>query len=122
MFARLFTGRNGPDQIALVCMVAALVFNLIPYGFAVSLLLLAYALFRMFSRNVVKRRAENYKFVMFWQRQRQAMERARANLAMRKMHKVFSCPQCGQKLRVPRGKGKIHITCSRCKNKFAKQT
>ena len=68
MFQKLFYGRNGPDHIALAVLIAACIINFVPYGFIPSLLLVAYAFFRMFSKNVVKRRGENYKFVMFWQR------------------------------------------------------
>jgi predicted RNA-binding Zn-ribbon protein involved in translation (DUF1610 family) len=96
--------------------------SFVPYGYIPSILLVAYAFLRMFSKNVNKRRSENYKFVMFMQKIKNSFTGFFANLKASKTHKVFSCPKCSQKLRVPRGKGKISITCSKCGNKFVKQT
>ena len=80
-----------------------------------SLTLLSYAtmfvaIFRMFSRNINKRYQENRRFLRFWER-----------LKDRK-HRYYSCPRCRQPVRVPKGKGKIAITCPRCKEKFIKKT
>lgn len=122
MFQRLFYGRNGPDHISLAVLILACIVNFIPYGFIPSLLLVAYAFFRMFSKNVVKRRSENYKFMAFWQKVKTGFTGFFQNMKGSGTHKVFSCPQCGQKLRVPKGKGKINITCSKCGNKFERKT
>ncbi len=122
MFQKMFMGRNGPDHISLAVMIAACIVNFIPYGFIPAILLVVYAFVRMFSKNVNKRRAENYKFVMFLQKIKNTFTGFFSNIKASKTHKVFTCPQCRQKLRVPRGKGKISITCSKCGNKFVKQT
>ena len=73
--------------------------------------------FRMFSRNLAKRRAENAKFmrkmdplVRWW--------RLRRTIRRDKEHSYFKCPSCGQQLRVPRGKGKITVTCRGCGASF----
>ena len=71
------------------------------------------AAFRILSRNFAKRRAENARFmqaaspVIRWWKLRSAMHRD-------KDHRYFKCPNCSQQLRVPKGKGKISITCRSC--------
>ena len=85
-----------------------------------TLLLLA-ILFRLLSRNSARRRAENARFmvvagpVVRWVKLRRTIHRD-------KEHRYFKCPNCGQQLRVPRGKGKITITCRNCGVSFEEKT
>ena len=74
---------------------------------------LFFAIFRIFSRNLPRRRAENAKFL---RAAGPAIRWWKLHAAMRKdkEHRYFKCPNCGQQLRVPRGKGKINITCRNC--------
>lgn len=78
----------------------------------------ALAVFRMFSRNFEKRRAENRKFMeitaSFWS----WLSNLRDPSARSSSYKIFICPSCQQKLRVPKGKGRIRITCPRCRGGF----
>ena len=79
------------------------------------LTLLSYALmgvsiFRMLSRNTYKRYQENRKYLTFLQRIKD------------REHRYFTCPRCKQSVRVPKGKGKIAISCPKCKEKFIKKT
>ena len=119
-------GRNGMDQMNqallrgyLVILVAQLIFSLlrlwIPARICESLLwvLMVFILFRMFSKNLTKRRAENQKWVNWWWRVRSSSSGARARHAD-KEHKYFTCKQCKTICRVPVGKGKIIITCPKC--------
>ena len=86
-----------------------------------AILLLAWCLFRMLSRNFEKRRAENAAFLravgpfLRWYKLRRCIHRD-------KEHCYFTCPNCKQQLRVPRGKGKIHVTCRNCGTVFEKKT
>ena len=73
---------------------------------AVSYLLMIWAVFRCFSRNIYKRYRENRRFLMMTDRK----------------NKYFECPACRQLVRVPRKKGKIAITCPKCKEKFIRKT
>ena len=133
MFQRLFAGRNGPDHISLAVLILALIVDVVfmftnvkLVGQILSLIIIAYAIFRMFSKNVTQRRTENYKFVAWWSRLIGGIKGFFARIKYRaqdaKTHKIFKCPNCKQKLRVPKGKGKITITCSKCGNKFTKKT
>lgn len=77
---------------------------------AISYLLLFWALFRCFSRNTYKRYQENRKFLFLFARVRD------------RKHRYFTCPRCRQTVRVPRGKGKIAVTCPKCRERFIKKT
>lgn len=83
-----------------------------------SVVLLVWMLVRMFSRNIAKRRAENYKWLAFF-RKLKGVFRKRPDA---KTHRYFKCPSCKQTVRVPRNKGKINITCPKCGTKFIKKT
>lgn len=128
MFRRFMAGRNGPDYLSLGVMILALIMSIIP-GIAfriVSLLLMGYALFRIFSKNVYKRQAENYKFYSFIKSFIDKIKmwgyRVKNRIAQRKTYRFYKCPECKQKVRVPKGKGKISITCPKCGTKFVKKT
>ena len=91
--------------------------------------LLAYGVFRMFSRNVSARSKENQKFLVFWNKVKGIWYKIKdwfsgkkRRFADRKTHCYFSCPKCKRKLRVPKGKGKIEISCPICGTKFIKKT
>ncbi len=72
--------------------------------------LMIWAIFRSFSRNTYKRYQENRKYLMLLERIKD------------KDHRYFDCPRCRQPVRVPKGKGKIAITCPKCREKFIKKT
>lgn len=123
-------GRHGSDQLSL----ALFILSLILYGIGnfqmgaaqvvlclLSVALLAYSLFRMLSRNHDKRWAENQKFLSLMQPVTQWLSRARSRWSDRKAYHYFHCPKCGASLRVPRGRGKICITCPVCKKEFVRK-
>ena len=72
--------------------------------------LMAIVIFRMLSRNTYKRYQENRKYLTLVERLKD------------REHRYFDCPRCRQPVRVPRGKGKIAITCPKCREKFIKKT
>ena len=119
------TGRYGTDKLNMALLVAALVLCFVPtvltlLGLFIPLLnlllalgsyaLTGYAIFRCLSRNTYKRYEENRRYLRLVER-----------LKDRK-HKYFDCPRCRQPVRVPRGKGKISITCPKCKEKFIRKS
>ena len=119
-FRNFMVGRYGTDKLNMVILSAGLVACLISAFFrdpqinllltAVSYGLMIWALFRSFSRNTYKRYQENRKFLQFFDRLKD------------RDHRYYDCPKCRQVVRVPRGKGKIAITCPKCREKFVKKT
>ncbi len=166
-FGHFMDGRYGQDElnralstISLICIIINLfVKNQILWYVAVILLVVIY--FRMLSRNIGKRSAENDRFLDFTDRFRRGggyqrgsrrgrssynsydsrrennsydsrrgfgeEQRARAakkkrEWEQRKTYRFFSCPQCEQRVRVPKGKGRIEITCPKCRTSFVKKS
>ena len=84
--------------------------------------LLIWSIFRTLSKNTQKRASENYQYFVYknevvsWWKQR------KTRWQDRKVHRYFRCPQCRATVRVPKGKGKIRITCPHCKNQFVKKS
>jgi len=121
-------GRYGPDHLNVAMIVISLVLYFLNtiLRFAplmyVSYVILALTLFRMLSRNIVRRRAENDKFVRYWWPVKTRLGRSFANIKRRRTHKFFKCPGCSNTLRVPKGKGKLQVTCPKCGERFIKKT
>ena len=123
---RFMYGRNGIDQLNRVLFwgymgvfLAQILFTAmrlrVPAAVCEVLLwpLMLLVLFRMFSKNLPKRRAENQKFLNWWWGVKSRSAGAKARHAD-KDHKYFTCKTCGTICRVPVGKGKIIITCPKC--------
>lgn len=129
-FLRNFmAGRYGPDHLNVAMIIVSLILSLLNSGiFRLALLtyisyaILALVIFRMLSRNITRRRAENDKFIRYWWPVRTRLSRAIANIRHGKTHRFLKCPSCGNTLRVPKGKGKIQITCPKCGERFMKKT
>lgn len=124
---RFMYGRYGNDQLNnfltisyLVLFVLYMLSGLQPLYWLCTVLIFV-VLFRMLSRNIYKRREENVKFlrkadpVIRWYRLQRTMRRD-------KDHIYFKCPNCSQQLRVPRGKGKITVTCRSCGASFQEKS
>ena len=121
-------GRYGPDHLGIAMVVLSLVLYLL-HGILrftpiiyISYLLLALSIFRMLSRNMQRRRAENDKFIRYWWPIKTKFGRIKTNIKQKKTHKFFKCPSCRNTLRVPKGKGKLQITCPKCGERFVKKT
>ena len=121
-------GRNGPDHLARFASIVALVTALLNLFLGSSLLwvisvvLLGYSYFRVFSKNVYKRREENGRFLRKKYDVDRSISRRKDMWKQRKEFKFFKCPSCKAYLRVPRGKGKIRIVCKKCGNAFETRT
>ena len=83
---------------------------------------IVYAYFRIFSRNIQQRYAENQKYLQMTSKFRLRFNKEKSLMKQRKTHHIYSCPGCGQKIRIPRGKGKIEIECPKCHTKFVKRS
>ena len=84
--------------------------------------LLIFCYYRTFSRNISKRTEENYKFYTLKDRVDNKFKGWKDQWANRKVYHYYRCPQCRQKLRVPRGRGRIQISCPRCGTQFIKKS
>ena len=124
---RFMVGRNGNDQLnlflyavdAVLLIAATLVRGQVGrWMWAAVLALLGYIYFRMFSRNLTKRREENGKFLRVYYSIQAGLKIRREKWVQRKDYKFFTCPSCKTTLRVPRGHGKIKIVCRKCGNSF----
>ena len=117
---RFMMGRYGTDKLNMWILGAGLILCLasvfIPVAqvdlalTACSYVLMGWAIFRTLSRNTYKRYRENRRFLMILDRLKD------------RDHKYFDCPKCRQPVRVPRGKGKIMITCPKCREKFQRKS
>ena len=117
---RFMTGRYGTDKLNTCILAVGFVLCLVSLfvrvpGLQLLFMMLYYsllvlAIWRMLSRKTYKRYRENRRFLMLIDRIRD------------RKHRYFECPRCRQPVRVPRGKGKIAITCPKCREKFTKKT
>lgn len=124
---RFMYGRYGNDQLNICLLGLYLVLSLLHsitrlvFFYWAGMVTVVWCLFRMLSRDLSKRRSENVKFmakagpVVQWFRLQRTIHRD-------KDHRYFKCPSCGQQLRVPRGKGKITVTCRGCGASFQEKS
>lgn len=125
-------GRYGIDQYGRFLLGAALVAIVLSMFFSRSivglfldytgLVLLVYSYVRVFSRNISKRYGENQKYLEKTQKIRNWFLREKNLMGQRKEYHIYSCPGCKQKISIPRGKGKIEISCPKCGTKFVKRS
>lgn len=125
---RLMIGRYGMDQLgkflswtAIILLFITLFFRnriieLIPF----FILIICY--FRIFSRNINKRYIENQKFLAYQNRFLGYFKNIRTRSMQNKNYHIYACPTCKQKIRIPKGKGKICITCPKCKAEFVRKS
>ena len=127
-FAQFMQGRNGMDQfsqflniIVMTLLILSLFIRWAPI-YWVGLALLVYMYFRIFSKNIPKRSMENQKFCNMRYDFNVKKNKWKKEWEQRKIYRFFRCPMCKQKVRVPKGRGKICITCPKCKAEFIKHS
>ena len=120
---KFMLGRYGPDHLCIAMIIFSFVLSLL-YSILgyLPLVLISYfvfglTIFRMLSRNIFRRRAENDKFIRYWWPVRTKVKNIAGRVRQLKSHKVFKCSSCGTKLRVPRGIGKLQVSCTKCGEK-----
>jgi len=127
-FSRFMYGRYGRDDLSqflvyviLGCIVLSMFIKSSLWN-PLTLLLLIVIYFRMFSKDHQKRYEENLKFLeakvrfMSWFRREQRL------MDQRKDNHIYTCPTCKQKIRIPKGKGKIVVRCPKCQTEFTKRS
>lgn len=126
-FARFMQGRYGNDRFNQFLMILALVLMVLSlfglngfYGLALAVMVYVY--YRMFSRKIYQRSAENQWYLQREMKVRGWWRSRKREFAQRKTHHIYRCPNCKQKIRVPRGRGRIEIRCQKCGTKFIKKS
>jgi len=125
---RFMAGRYGADQLGQVIMGISLVLLVISMFsrwnifYVLALGLMIYEYYRMMSKKVSKRYEENQKFMNLRYRAVVKWNQKKEHFRQRKIYHFYKCPSCKQKIRVPKGKGKICITCPKCKTEFIKKS
>lgn len=148
-FYRFMQGRNGVDALAVFmnrvsfgCLITAILFTFLSIVFlrhnavtasivfrilyfvtyGIGLIIMILWIFRVFSKNVSKRQAENTRYQYRIQKIRRKISSLKQHWKDRKTYKYFRCPQCKQNMRAPKHKGKIRVTCSKCSHVFITKT
>ena len=117
---QMMVGRYGNDELSQALSVAGLVCLVLSwitggdlfYGLALGFLI--YATFRSMSRKIEKRSAERSAYLRMAAPVRNWLALTKKRWSERKTHRYFKCEQCGAVLRVPKGKGKIELSCPQC--------
>jgi hypothetical protein len=124
---QFFYGRNGLDQLGIAVLILALLVLIITRITGIAFLaflylgLILYALFRAMSQNIHNRRRENARFQSILKAVADPFKLRVRMFRERKTHRYLRCPRCTRWLRVPKGKGRIAITCARCHESFIRK-
>ena len=125
---RFMIGRYGTDQLARFlsgCILVLLILNLfirdrILYWLALALL--SYCYFRMFSKNISARLRENAVYLRWRSQVTEKLKKWKAQAVQAWKYHIYRCPGCGQKIRIPRGRGKVSIHCPKCHTGFIRRS
>lgn len=120
-------GRYGIDALSKVLIGAALICGILSLllgnvFYILGVCLVGYAYFRMFSTNYEKRYKENRAFIHVKNRAMAFLRNQKNVMQQRKHYRIYTCAQCKQKIRIPKGHGKIVVTCPKCKFEFQKRS
>ena len=129
---RFMQGRYGVDNFARFTLGVAL-FVIVVGSFmrqnaaggvldTVGFILIIYTYFRILSRNISARYAENQKYLQLTAKFRYWLDQQKKLWQERRYHHIYTCPKCKQKIRIPKGKGKIMVRCPKCHFEFQKRS
>ncbi|MCK5130063.1 MAG: hypothetical protein KAQ68_09430 [Clostridiales bacterium] len=133
MFKRIFANRYGIDQLSIFLMILSIGFAFSRYLWFIGIGIVAYALFRAYSKNFSRRQMELQKYYNFMIKLNMTFKRIFGPITtkikgfinkskQRKHYKYIKCRYCSKQLRLPKNKGKIKVTCPECKNEFITKT
>lgn len=125
-------GRYGVDQLSNFLIWTAVFLSIftilvkMPVLQIISWLMIIYAYVRIFSRKINKRYTQNQRFLDSTWGIRNAFAKIKYRFKYGKQtaepYRIYKCRKCGQKIRIPRGKGKILVTCPKCKYQFKRKS
>ena len=127
-FQNFMSGRYGVDDFSKALLYATLALCLVSLftrNRMLNLLLtagLVIIYYRMFSKNYSRRYQENLWYLRQKDKVMHFFRRQNSLAQQRKTHRIYTCPQCRQKIRIPKGHGKVQITCPQCKTAFIKRS
>lgn len=127
-FIRFMQGRYGPDQLSKFLIIAGLVFAIFSritgwiILYILALCMLVYSYVRVLSKNINKRYEQNQKYLYYENKVKRFFREMKNGFKQRKTHRIFMCPSCKQKIRVPKGKGKIEVSCPKCHTRFIRKS
>lgn len=127
-FRRFMYGRYGFDQLTRALVLIALALSVIAAITRSGLLMLiayipiVYAIFRILSKNIDRRTQENQAYYAIMRKSGTKLKNFKLRLVGTKTHKYYRCRNCRQMIRVPRGKGRISISCPKCRTEFIRRT
>ncbi|MGN0522306.1 MAG: hypothetical protein ACI4IQ_06675 [Eubacterium sp.] len=133
-FQKFMTGRYGMDQLfrallifyLIIIIIANIVYRYSKISYTalwiMSLVLIIFAFFRVFSKNIEARRSENATWLKFTWKFKQSARLTKDKLKQRKTHKFIKCKKCKKVLRLPKHKGKINVSCPHCHSQFIVNT
>jgi hypothetical protein len=125
---RFMAGRYGTDSLNKLLSAVSIILLLLSMFtgmlilYALAMLFLAYAMFRSFSRDTYKRSRENQ---IYWQARQKVFSKfpsVKTQFRQRKTHRFYKCKSCRATLRVPKGRGRMVITCPKCHASFESKT
>ena len=121
-------GRNGVDELArfesifVWVLLLVSIFSRMWIFDLLAMALIVHMYFRILSRDVSKRYEKNQKYVNFRYNAVVKWDKKKKRIAQRRNYRFYKCPMCRQEVRVPKGHGKIQITCPKCRETFTKRS
>ena len=123
---RFMQGRYGVDALSMFLIGLSVVMMLLSrivginalYGLGFAPIIWSY--FRVFSKNHYQCTLQNQKYLKLKAKVTKPFNNQISMMKQRKTHRIYSCPSCKQKVRIPKGKGKVQVTCPKCQTKFSK--
>ena len=128
-FLRFMQGRYGVDQFSkfltgfmFIVMLCSFITPKSRILSLVAVAILIYIYYRMFSKNFQKRYEENQKYLKYSYKVYVWRDKQKKKWQQLKAYHIYKCPTCRQKIRIPRGKGRVAISCPKCHNEFIKKS
>ena len=119
-------GRYGVDALSMSIIIFGFLLSIFAsfnkYFSIISTIIFIYAYYRVFSKDINKRYMENQKFLKLVEPITSRFKKFKMRMDNRKDYKYFKCTNCKQEIKIPKGKGKIRVTCPKCGEKIIKKS
>lgn len=125
---QFMVGRYGSDQFTLFLSITGIAlsflgnFKYLRGLYFIGTIMIFYSLFRSLSKNYEARRKELNWYLVWSEKPKAYIKLLMNQIRDRKTHRYFKCKSCKTIMRVPKGRGKIEITCPKCRMKVIKKT